>query len=155
MRERLATDGFSDFVRGVEPRLGDALVAALGPELGREATEEALIWAWEHWERAQGLERPVGYLFRVGRSKAKRYRKKALLFPAPPPDRLPWIEPALGPALGRLSEKQRTAVLLVHGFGWTYAEAADFLGVALTTVQTHVERAMAKLRSALEVHDAG
>jgi RNA polymerase sigma factor (sigma-70 family) len=74
--------------------------------------------------------------------------------PAPPPDRLPWIEPGLAPALRGLSERQRTAVLLVYGFGWTYAEVAEFLGVALGTAQTHVERAMAKLRFALEVEDA-
>ena len=78
MPERIATDTFSDFVRRVEPRLGDALIAALGPEVGHEATEEALIWAWEHWDRAQNLESPVAYLFRVGRSKAKKYRKKGL-----------------------------------------------------------------------------
>ena len=72
MPERIAT--FSDFVRRVEPRLGDALIAALGPEVGHEATEEALIWAWEHWERAQNPESPVAYLFWVGWSKAKKYR---------------------------------------------------------------------------------
>ena len=155
MSNRVATETFSDFVHRVEPRLGDALVAALGPELGREAAEEALIWAWEHWERAQNLESPVGYLFRVGRTKAKRYRRKSPLLPAPPPDRLPWIEPALAPALAELPERQRTAVLLIHGFGWTYAEVAEFLGVAVGTVQTHVERAMAKLRSVLEVADVG
>jgi RNA polymerase sigma factor (sigma-70 family) len=57
--------------------------------------------------------------------------------------------------LAELPERQRTAVLLIHGFGWTYAEVAEFLGVAVGTVQTHVERAMAKLRSVLEVADVG
>lgn len=155
MPMRVETDTFRDFVRRVEPRLGQALVAAVGPDLGREATEEALVWAWEHWDRAQELESPVAYLYRVGRSRVKRLRRRSPLMPAPPPDRLPWIEPGLGPALAQLSERQRVAVLLVHGFGWTYAETAQFLGVALGTAQTHVERAIVKLRSALEVHDAG
>ena len=151
MTETKATDAFTDFVRVVEPRLGDALVAALGPEIGREAAEEALIYAWEHWDRVRSMEHPAAYLYRVGRSKAKRYWRKQRLLPEPPADRLPMFEPKLGPALANLPEKQRTAVLLIHGFGWTYAEVADFLGVALGTVQKHVERAMVKLRSDLEV----
>jgi DNA-directed RNA polymerase specialized sigma24 family protein len=151
--ERTATDTFADFVRRVEPRLGDALVAALGPDVGREATEEALIYAWQHWDRVGGMENPGAYLYRVGQSKAKRYRRRERLFPAPPPDRLPMVEPKLAPALAGLTEKQRAAVLLIHGFGWTHAEVAEFLEVALGTVQKHVERAMAKLRGALEVED--
>jgi RNA polymerase sigma-70 factor (ECF subfamily) len=151
--QRTATDKFTDFVRQVEPKLGDALVAALGSEVGREATEEALIYAWQHWERVSGMENPSAYLYRVGRSKAKRYWRRPLLFPEAPPDRLPMVEPKLAPALAGLSEKQRTAVLLMHGFGWTHSEVAEFLNVAVGTVQKHVERAMAKLRDALEVED--
>jgi hypothetical protein len=40
-------------------------------------------------------------------------------------------------------------VVLLHGFGWTYREAAEHRGVATSTVQGHAERGMAKLRHAL------
>lgn len=154
MSDMTLSDTYTDFVRAVEPRLGDALVAALGPEVGREATQEALVYAWEHWTRVGAMDHPAAYLYRVGRSKAKRYWRKQRLFPDVPTDSMPMVEPGLAPALVGLSEKQRVTVLLIHGFGWTHAEVAEFLGVAVGTVQKHLERGMASLRSDLEV-DSG
>jgi hypothetical protein len=79
-----AADSFSRFVREVEPPLRHALTASLGQELGREATSDALAWAWEHSERALGLEHPVGYLFKVGRSSVRvRRRFRPLFEPCP------------------------------------------------------------------------
>ena len=49
-------------------------------------------------------------------------------------------------AMARLSESQRAAVLLIHGYEWTHAEVAELLGVSVSTVQKHAERGMAKLR---------
>ena len=63
----------------------------------------------------------------------------------------PWIEPALPAALQRLSSRQRTAVMLIKGYGWTYQEVADLTGISVSSVQNHVERALAKLRADLEV----
>ena len=65
------------------------------------------------------------------------------------PDRV--LPGPLPKALDGLSLKQRTAVVLVHCFAWTYDEVGEVLGVGKTTVQNHVERGMAKLRAALEV----
>jgi RNA polymerase sigma factor (sigma-70 family) len=64
---------------------------------------------------------------------------------------MPWIEPGLPKALGALSEHQRVAVVLAHGFGWTHREVAELLGVSTSTVQNHVERGLKKLRGTLEV----
>lgn len=63
----------------------------------------------------------------------------------------PWVEPGLPAALRALSQKQRTAVVLVHSFEWSQAEVAELLGVGKTTVQKHIERAMEKLQAALGV----
>jgi hypothetical protein len=41
-------DSFATFFSYVEPRLRRALVARYGHERGREATAEALTWAWQH-----------------------------------------------------------------------------------------------------------
>jgi DNA-directed RNA polymerase specialized sigma24 family protein len=144
-------DSFRDFVEAVEPRLRRALIASCGFERGREATAEALAWAWEHWETAQSLEHRTAYLFRVGQSKI-RSRKVPVTF-----DRAgttePWFEPALAPALAALTERQRVAVVLVHGFDWTLREVAELMEVQVTSVQTHLERGLANLRTALEVPD--
>lgn len=65
----------------------------------------------------------------------------------------PLVEPGLGRALQELSDSQRTAVVLVHGFGWKMREVAELTGVRITSVQTHLDRGLKKLRAALEVED--
>lgn len=60
------------------------------------------------------------------------------------------VEPGLSQALAGLSDRQRAAVLLVHGAGWTQGEVAQVLGVKLSTVQKHSERGLRSLRRALD-----
>jgi RNA polymerase sigma factor (sigma-70 family) len=64
---------------------------------------------------------------------------------------LPEFDPRLPTALAALPARQRVAVLLVHGYGWSQAEVADVTQVSTSTVATHVARALAALRLALEV----
>jgi RNA polymerase sigma factor (sigma-70 family) len=100
------------------------------------------------------MERPVGYLFRVGQSRTRRWRlSRRAVFPPPSAEEMPWVEPGLPRALNTLSDRQRVAVVLVCGFGWQLREVADLLGVKTTTVQNHVERGLARLRLDLEVID--
>jgi RNA polymerase sigma-70 factor (ECF subfamily) len=144
-------DSFTVFARDAEPRLRHALCAAFGPDRGREATADALAFGWEHWDRLQAMDNPIGYLWGVGRNKARRVRRHRLVLPDIPGDEAPRIEPKLPAALARLSERQRVVVMLVCGLGWSYAEAADVLGVSKSTVQTQVDRGLEKLRRALGV----
>ena len=148
-------DDFEAFVERVKPTLLQALVATYGPVDGREATVDALSWAWEHWDRLADVDHPVGYLYRVGQSATRRF------LPRPVPARLagiletqfPDVEPGLLPALARLSEQQRTVVVLVHGYGWRQAEVARLLGVNPSTVRDYLNRALDRLRDELEVSD--
>jgi DNA-directed RNA polymerase specialized sigma24 family protein len=55
--------------------------------------------------------------------------------------------------LAGLTDAQRTAVILVHGFGWTLREVAELNGIKVPSVQTHLERGMHKLRISLEVEE--
>ncbi len=148
---------FERFVREVEPRLRRALVAGFGPLVGREAAADALAWAWQNWDRVAELESPVGYLYRVGRTLAARSqgRDVPVAEPAPsiasPDDP---FEPGLAPAIARLSDAQRCAVVLVVGFGYTLREAAQILDVTASTVHRDCERALTRLRSELEVENA-
>ncbi len=145
-----AAVGFEQFFRAVEPRLRRALSASLGPELGREAAAAALAWAWEHRDRLGELSYPLGYLYRVGRSSVRRRRFRPLH--APVEWREPWVEPGLSSALRELSEHQRVAVVLIHGYQWTQSEVAELLDVSTSTVQTHLERALSRLRWHLEAN---
>lgn len=143
--------GFTEFFASVEPRLRRALMATYGPEAGREAAADALAWAWEHQDRLEKIASPVAYLYRVGQSRMRR-RKVRLPFV-----RNDWaeprVEPRLAAALQRLTARQRVAVVLVHGYGWTLAEVAELTGTRVTTVQTHLERGLHHLRKALEVEN--
>ena len=147
--DRLA---FSAFVAGAEPRLRRALTLLRGVDAGRDAAAEAMAWAWEHWSEVEAMANPVGYLYRVGQSRS-RFRTPRFAPPPTPPD-APGFEPGLVPALGRLTDRQRTAVVLVHGCGWTHQEVADALGVSRSSVATHIERGLAQLRAELGVDDA-
>ena len=53
--------------------------------------------------------------------------------------------------LAGLSDRERIAVVLVNGFEWSLAEVAELSGVSKSTVQTQVERGMAKLRAGMGV----
>jgi DNA-directed RNA polymerase specialized sigma24 family protein len=142
---------FRTFVGVTEPRLHRALAAALGWERGREATAEALAYAWQHWARIRAMANPAGYLYRVGQSSVRR-RKEPVVFERPDAAD-PVIEPGLARLLAELPERQRLAVVLVHGFGWTAGEVAELAGLTPSTVHTHLDRGLAKLRAALEVAD--
>jgi DNA-directed RNA polymerase specialized sigma24 family protein len=145
---------FSRFAAEVEPRLKRALVAWYGVEVGSEAAADALELAWERWESVETMANPVGYLFRVGQSRSRRYRRRAVGLPAVPAAELPDIDPRLPAALAGLSARQRAAVLLVHAHGWTRAEAADALGCGVSSLRNHLERGMRRLRASLGDDDA-
>lgn len=150
--DRTRVDGFVEFVETNESRLRHALTAALGFETGREAAAEALAFGWEHWEKVRAMANPVGYLYVVGRRKGRglvSYSRP--VFPPIPDDRTPWFEPGLPAALAALPEKERIVLLLLHGYGWHMSEVAETLGVSKSTVQTHAERGMRKLRHKLGV----
>lgn len=137
-----------------EPGLRRALVAAYGPETGREATAAALGWAWEHWPDVAEMVNPTGYLYRVGQTSARRAFNERT---QGRPDRgglssrtdPPWVEPNLRRALDELTQQQRVAVVLCHAFQWTHREVAALLEISPSSVQNHVERGLAKLRSTL------
>lgn len=142
---------FDEFARRDGPRLRAGLVAAYGPDVGADAAAEALAYAFEHWDRVGPMANPAGYLYRVGQSEARRHFRPHGYLPAVAAAGLPEFEPALAPALESLTEPQRVGVVLVHALGWTLRDAADILEVDVSTLRTHIARAMTKLRTALEV----
>lgn len=148
-------DEFEVWFVNNSPRLHSALVASYGPNDGRAAAADALGWAWEHWDRVRTMANPLGYLYRVGQSASRRYRIRPIPVDGRPVlDDLPDVDPELHRALAGLSRQQRSVVLLVHGFGWTIRGVAEVLEVSPGTVQSHLERAMGRLRVEMEQRDA-
>lgn len=147
---------FEDFVAVAEGRVRRALVVIAGPEAARDAVADALLEAWQRWDRVQQMANPVGYLYTVARRRVSRRSRFDLTdlsdhHAGPSTDH--WVEPGLLAALRALPERQRVAVYLMAGCRWTATEVADLTGVAPTTVRTHLDRGMARLRSDLGATD--
>lgn len=145
---------FERFVQEAGPRLGRALAALYGFEDGRDATAEALAYAWEHWPRLQHVTNLPGYLFRVGQTRGRRRKQQPVtgLFDIGVCGDYSF-EPGLPKALAALTQRQRLAVVLVHGYGYTLREVAALTGIRPTTVQNHLIRGLARLRSSLGADD--
>jgi RNA polymerase sigma-70 factor (ECF subfamily) len=145
--------GFRAFVARAEPRLRRGLMAAYGADRGREATAEALAFAWERWDKVRQMSNPVGYLFRVGQSRT-RGRKQRIAFDRPADPEI-WIEPGLPKALSDLPPRQRVVVYLIHGYGLTVSDVAQLLELSESSVRTHLRRGLSSLRRSLKVDQAG
>src|SRR6266850_1424447 len=52
-----------------------ALIAGYGPVVGAEAADDMAVWAFANTERLAPVENRAGYLYRVGRSCARRVKR--------------------------------------------------------------------------------
>lgn len=150
--DETVVDSFTEWAEGAEPRLRHALTASFGSQLGKDATADALAHAWEHWDQINMKDNALGYVYGVGRNKARRMaaRHRPVFVEMTQP-RLPHVEPGLPVAIAALPEKQRIVVGLVYGYEWSMSEVAELLGVRKTTVQNHAERGLKRLRRNLGV----
>lgn len=142
-----------DFVAAAQPVLERALVARFGLQDGMDAAADALAYGCAEWDRLRTLTNPVGYLFRVGESKAKRRdrrRRQLVLLTDVSSTTDTLLDVDLQRALMRLKPEQRVAIVLVHAHGHTYAEAAALLDAPVTTITNHVNRGLTRLRRLLE-----
>ena len=150
----LREDSFTLFARASQDAIRHALAAGFGVEVGRDAAEEALVYAWRHWDRVGAMKNPAGYVYRVGHRMAQKMRKAAhrpVVFPPVHAINPVHVEPGLPGALAGLSPKQRVVVVAVHGYGLSEREAAELLGISRSSVRRHSERAITGLRRALGV----
>lgn len=134
------------FVEAYLPRLRAALAVWAGPDRVDEAVAETLLHLSRQPERVLRMDNPRGYLYRVARSRLRGSRRREPVLPPVPPTLLPDIEPQLPAALASLPERQRVAVYLMAGLGWSAREVGDVLGIAPTSVHNHYQRGLAKLR---------
>jgi RNA polymerase sigma factor (sigma-70 family) len=147
-----AVDDFDRFTAEAGERLRRVLVAQHGVEVGSDVTDEALAYAWEHWDRVRAMENPIGYLYRVAHSASRRHarwNRRPLL---PLETRRPEEpgDPGLHVALARLKEPQRACIVLVHVYDWTYEQTAAALGISAAAVRNHLHRGLRQLRNELE-----
>jgi DNA-directed RNA polymerase specialized sigma24 family protein len=150
-----AEAAFTAFVREAQDPIRRALVASFGVEVGRDAAEEALVYAWQHWDRVCAMANARGYTYRVGHRlalKMARSAKRSVALPDVPSSLDPvLVEPGLPGALSSLSKRQRTVVVSVHGYGLSQADTARLLGISRSSVQRHLGRGLARLRKEMGV----
>ncbi len=144
----MTTDDFEAFFRDAEPRLRRAFGCRVAPHAVADAVSAALEYAWTNWDRVGPMEFRVAYLFRVGLSRSRRRREG--LLPAQTSSDV-YVEPRLVEAFRRLPARQRDVVWLVDACGWTPTEAAEALGLSLSTTRTHRSRGLDGLRRHLGV----
>lgn len=150
--QQAVSHSFTEWATEAEPKIRQMLTAAFGVQVGKDATADALVVAWERWDQVSAMGNPIGYVYGIGRNKARRLAKwRRPVYVDVAEQMLPHVEPGLPDALAKLPEQQRITVTLLHGYGWTMSEVADLLGTKKTTVQNRAERGLAKLRSALGV----
>ena len=85
---RLRQRHFPDFYRVNHLSVFRALAATLGDtDLAREAADEAMTRAFQHWQSVSGYDNPPGWVYRVGLNWARsrlRKQKREDLHDAPP-----------------------------------------------------------------------
>ena len=133
-------------------RLRPALVAHHGVEMANDLCADAIAYAWENWDRVRGLENPVGYLYRVATSRARRYHRwrRPVLLPAESGVAAVEAEDGLHVHLAILPHRQRVALVLVHVYGWSYQEVAELVDRSLSDVRNDVHRGLTALRATME-----
>jgi RNA polymerase sigma-70 factor (ECF subfamily) len=144
---------FDAFVADATVRLRRAFVARYGVDLGVEACSESITWAYANQGRLMAMANPVGYLYRVGQTAVRTHVRwmRAPLFPAEAAEHdLPLPDDGLHVALAKLHRDQRCAVMLVHAYGYRYAEAAALLDIPVSTLKNHLNRGLARLRHLVE-----
>ena len=87
----------------------------------------------------------------TNRARRNLNRQRVVFLPPVLSSEIPWVEPGLPGALGRLSVRQREVIMLLHCFEWTLTEVSELLGLTRGTVQIHERRGMARLRRDLGV----
>lgn len=145
--------GFEDLLAVEGVRVRRALLARYGVDLGTEAWADAVAWAWEHRDEVASMPNPAGYLYRVGQSATKVYRRWRRSPPLLDAEQRHSAEPEfdgdLFAALERLKPNQRVAVLMVHAYGASYKEVAQLLEISVAAATNHVHRGLRQLRKRL------
>jgi RNA polymerase sigma factor (sigma-70 family) len=155
-REAPPVSDFESFFRSVYPSLAQALTLLSGAQgSAEELAQEALLRAYERWDRVSRMENAAGYVYRTAvnlhRSRLRRLRalaRRRLFSDVPPTETVEAVEnktDALA-LLRSLPLTQREAVALVLWLGLTAEEAALILGIDAASVRGRIHRARQTLR---------
>lgn len=149
---------FEAFCVGQNPRLIRMLTLFCGdPELARDLTQETLVRAWVHWRKVRTMDRPDLWTKRVALNLAtsqfrRRRTERIVLGRISTGAMLEHLDeggdrPAIRAALMRLSERQRTAVLLRYLEDLSVEQTAELMSCSAGTVKKLTARGLVALRA--------
>lgn len=153
---------FEDFFELEQERLLRLLWMVTGSlQEAEDIVQDAFLRVWERWAKVSSMESPTGYLHHAAMNIFRnRYRRARLglrsaIGAAPPVDAFGSVEDriSVSSALGRLTRKQRAALVLTDLLGYPADEAGRMLGVRASTVRSLSSTARAALRDAKELVD--
>ena len=151
------TSTFEDFFMAEHERLFKALYMLTGNrDEADDLAQEALLRAYERWDRVGGMDSPAGYVYRTALN-LHRNRLRGLVvrarrvFAAVPAEisAAAGREPRPSERLARLPRGQREALVLVDWLGLGSEEAGQMLGIDASSVRGRLHRAHATLRELL------
>jgi RNA polymerase sigma factor (sigma-70 family) len=154
---RVTEPPFEDFFQAHFERILRVLYLVGGDRHEAEdLAQEALVKAYERWDRIRGLSDPAGYVYRMAlNARRSRFRRLALAARKsvgrlePDPISATDDRDVIRRALRTLPEGQREALVLVEWLGLSDEEAGKLLGVRPVTVRVRISRARPKLQEAL------
>lgn len=145
---------FESWYQALHGRLVASLASAFGDrDLASEAADEAIVRAYERWDKVAAMASPDGWTytcaFNVARRKLRRrgFERRVLARSL--------VEAQPGPAgeiwhvVAELPERQRLAVVLRHVGQLREADIADVMGISRGGVSSTLRAAYSSLRMQL------
>jgi RNA polymerase sigma-70 factor, ECF subfamily len=153
---------FEAFFEDEKERLLRSLSVITGSRAeGEDLAQEAFTRVFERWETVAAMEDPAGYLHRTAmnlfRNQYRRTRValRRMVGLGPEQDVFKPVEDrdAASRALGALTSRQRAALVLTEGLGYSGEEAGRLLGIKASTVWALTHQARTALRGTVEATD--
>ena len=153
---------FEEFFELEQERLLRVLWMVTGSlQEAEDIVQDAFLGVWERWAKVSSMDSPTGYLHHAAMNIFRnRYRRARLglrkaIGADPPVDAFGSAEDriSVSSALGRLTRKQRAALVLTDLLGYSADEAGQMLGVRGSTIRSLNSTARAVLRDAKEFAD--
>jgi RNA polymerase sigma factor (sigma-70 family) len=149
---------FEDFFEAESRTLYRRLCLVTGNrQEAEEVMQDAFIRVLERWERVSAMENPAGYLYRTAfhevhrrsRRTARAVRDFALMRPEVDDFAAAEDREIVRRALGKLTRRQRAAVVLTELLGYTSEEAGAIMGARAVTVRVLASQGRATMRRML------
>ncbi|WP_162888057.1 RNA polymerase sigma factor [Sphingomonas mesophila] len=121
---------------------------------GDDLAQQAFLKAWRSAGQYDGRARFSTWLTRIAwRCRLDQLRRRQPE-PVEPPVAVDHHRPLeVADLLARLGERERAALILCEGHGWTHGEAATLLAIPLGTLKSTIARAKRQCRQVWEASD--